>query len=165
MKLTLEQKYIFSVLLSQYHACWCAGYFRSIDPKSYDILSPVLEELMFKECYFHFVSWVIMGLFFSPCPLTTFMMLSYYYYLHRVCLSCLLFLYVPGGIHLSHPGYGAHWGMIKMADTWQATFSFAYSREKCMHFGSSFNKVCSYEPKSSLVQVMACCPSGIKLWP
>ena len=29
MKLTLEQQYMFSVLLCQYHACWCSGNFMS----------------------------------------------------------------------------------------------------------------------------------------
>ena len=52
MKLTLEWKYIFSVLHSQYHACWCSGDFRSqgisrhgIDPQSWNIPSPAPEEL------------------------------------------------------------------------------------------------------------------------
>ena len=53
MKLTLEQQYMLSFLHSQYHTCWCSCDFKSqcismhgIDPQSWNILSPALEELI-----------------------------------------------------------------------------------------------------------------------
>ena len=52
MQLTLEQKYMLSILLSQYHSCWCSGDFRGqcisrhgIDPQSRNMPSPASEEL------------------------------------------------------------------------------------------------------------------------
>ena len=53
MKLSLEQWYMLSILLSQYHACWCSGDCRSqcisrhgIVPQRQNIPSPASEELI-----------------------------------------------------------------------------------------------------------------------
>ena len=52
---TMEQRYKLPVLHWQYHACWCAGDFRSqginrysVDPWSWNIPSPASEELRWK---------------------------------------------------------------------------------------------------------------------
>ena len=92
MKLSLEQKYVLSVLYSKYHARWCSGDFKiqcisrhDIDPQSWNIPSPASEELKLIPGMFYrilnedttvvihsrfTVTWLLSGCLISGTPLT-----------------------------------------------------------------------------------------------